>query len=218
MTLLEDDFSAQLPDLTSVKGSLADQPLHGAGVESVKASLPGRETIHDWLRYAACHGMTDLFFPERGEDYRLAIAVCTTCPVISECYELAMELPYAYPGIYAGLSQRDRRNAKARREGQFNGVRRVAPRAGCGSDSGYYRHRSRGEQTCQACRDAHTEAEIRRQRRRGVPVRIIPGYRNRRYRERYLTRIEAGWCPQCAKSNHGRCKGDCVCEVCEVCA
>jgi hypothetical protein len=40
--------------------------------------------------------------------------------------------------------------------------------ARCGTDSGYYRHRRRGQPTCPTCRDAHNAATYARQRRRGV--------------------------------------------------
>ena len=39
---------------------------------------------------------------------------------------------------------------------------RRSPRAACGTDRGYHRHKRRQEPSCDACRNAHIETEIRR--------------------------------------------------------
>jgi hypothetical protein len=38
----------------------------------------------------------------------------------------------------------------------------------CGSDGGYYRHLRLGQETCQACRDAHAAKDRERVARRGL--------------------------------------------------
>ena len=43
-----------------------------------------------WQLQAACRGLTPLFFPERGDEVELARAVCRTCPVQTECLDLAL--------------------------------------------------------------------------------------------------------------------------------
>jgi WhiB family redox-sensing transcriptional regulator len=62
-----------------------------------------------WRRHAACRGLDqNLFYPERGEDVRVARAVCATCPVIGECLEHALTWPETL-GIWGGTTVRERR-------------------------------------------------------------------------------------------------------------
>jgi hypothetical protein len=69
----------------------------------------------DWMRNGACRGSnTNLFFPEQGGDVRSPKAVCADCPVKIECAEYA--IPQAgLHGVWGGLSERERRNERARR-------------------------------------------------------------------------------------------------------
>lgn len=51
-----------------------------------------------------------------------------------------------------------------------------APRAACGTDSGYYRHRRRKptpEPACEPCKVAHSTAEAQRKQRRLVASRVV---------------------------------------------
>lgn len=71
----------------------------------------------DWIKQAACRGMNPAtFFPERGDThtYRQAIAICETCQVRRQCAEYGAELDKQHltPGIFGGLSQRQRRKLK----------------------------------------------------------------------------------------------------------
>ena len=69
-----------------------------------------------WQQQAEClhhAGQVD-FFPARGESVRDAKAVCTICPVKSECLEFAMRLKVVH-GVWGGLSERERRSLRRAR-------------------------------------------------------------------------------------------------------
>lgn len=61
-----------------------------------------------WMRDAACSGMdTELFFESRGvADSREARAVCSECPVSSECLEYALD--FRMVGIWGGTNATER--------------------------------------------------------------------------------------------------------------
>jgi WhiB family redox-sensing transcriptional regulator len=68
-----------------------------------------------WKRYAACKGMTALFFtdrytPEQAEAKR----ICATCPVKRECQEYGLKLPQETGGIWGGLNQNERKRMRRR--------------------------------------------------------------------------------------------------------
>jgi WhiB family redox-sensing transcriptional regulator len=66
----------------------------------------------DWMRYAACKGLTDLFYPGQGVDNSQAVRVCSTCPVRQRCLEAAHENTERF-GVWGGQSVRERqRNRK----------------------------------------------------------------------------------------------------------
>lgn len=68
----------------------------------------------NWHSHGSCRGMDpDLFFPLRGEPTRDAKAVCTGCPVRSECLEAALAQRERY-GIWGGVSERERRTLRRR--------------------------------------------------------------------------------------------------------
>ena len=60
---------------------------------------------------------TNLFFPERGDTagFSKAVAICKQCDVRTYCANYGIELDRhdLTPGIYGGLSQRQRRKTKA---------------------------------------------------------------------------------------------------------
>jgi len=75
-------------------------------------------TVTDWMEQAACRGMNPaIFVPERGDmdSFYLAIRTCNTCEVIEQCRNYGIELDRneLTPGIFGGLSQRQRRKMKA---------------------------------------------------------------------------------------------------------
>ena len=59
---------------------------------------------------------TNLFFPERGdrEAVSKAVAICKQCDVRAYCanYGIELDQEHVTPGIFGGLSQRQRRNMK----------------------------------------------------------------------------------------------------------
>lgn len=122
---------------------------------------------------AACAGLTDLFFPERGESTREAKAVCRACPVKAECLEWALDAGEKH-GIWGGLSERERRRVRRDRHVEHDAERR-APRpapATCVHGHAYtpdntYRTPSGGIR-CRTC--ARLRAEARR-RDADVPER-----------------------------------------------
>jgi len=68
-----------------------------------------------WRRQANCMGVDpDLFFPERGSSTREAKEVCRGCVVREECLEFALENGEKF-GIWGGLSERERRRIRRRR-------------------------------------------------------------------------------------------------------
>lgn len=85
---------------------ISDGPAGGAGD---LLDLLGR--LHpDWHEHAACRRESAAtWFPERGADYRIAVRICETCPVRSECLEYALDHPTQLAGIWAGTTLRQRR-------------------------------------------------------------------------------------------------------------
>ena len=88
------------------------------------AEFVGVEPVEDdWMRDAACKGLTHLFFPSSAErpqarERREATArqVCATCPVTQSCREFA-RLHHEY-GFWGGESEDERHAA---------GYRLIAP-------------------------------------------------------------------------------------------
>lgn len=64
-----------------------------------------------------CFGLTDLFFPPRGDQGVEARRICGGCPVRLQCLQGAVERGEEY-GIWGGLSEAERRPLvrKLRRE------------------------------------------------------------------------------------------------------
>lgn len=62
----------------------------------------------DWRDRAACQDApSDLFFPEQGESYAQARAICAGCPVLAPC--LAYALRTRQPeGMWGGTTPRER--------------------------------------------------------------------------------------------------------------
>jgi WhiB family redox-sensing transcriptional regulator len=73
------------------------------------AVLPGTERT--WRQSALC-AQTDpeRFFPEKGGSTREAKDTCRRCPVKAECLEDSKLGDWGRFGIWAGLSERERRN------------------------------------------------------------------------------------------------------------
>ena len=69
----------------------------------------------NWQTEAACRDLpVDWFFPDAGPEawllLRRAVAVCESCPVITDCLNYALSFEYrALPGIWGGTSENQRR-------------------------------------------------------------------------------------------------------------
>ena len=68
-----------------------------------------------WHQLAACHGMTDAFFPEDGGGGHVAETICTTCLVQAECSQAGQNEEF---GVWGGMSQRARPIARRRYVGR----------------------------------------------------------------------------------------------------
>lgn len=66
----------------------------------------------EWHAQAACRDSDLSFFPERGESTAPAKAVCAACPVRVECFEFVMSTGEPMHGIWAGTSERERRQMR----------------------------------------------------------------------------------------------------------
>lgn len=161
-----------------------------------------------WHAQAACKGLTDLFFNERGDnaDMKEAKHVCASCPVAPECREYVLSVDLVERGIWGGLSEKERRPLRRLRRPLKPSPGPGGMEAQCGTDSGYYRHIRQGTERCAACKRAHSEAETRRQRETSHAAQAI-----RRQKRRAM-----GWCTPCSAHDHRRCRGEgCTCERCK---
>ena len=67
----------------------------------------------DWRENAKCKGMdVDMFYPERGQNVRKAIAVCAGCIVIKECLRYAIDNSIKV-GIFGGTTEFHRRKMRS---------------------------------------------------------------------------------------------------------
>lgn len=106
-----------------------------------------------------CAGKSELFDSTRADDHAEAKRLCRECPVINECAALLRDVQKAATGGPAGYPT-------GTWAGRLLGEVTTRKRAACGTDSGYYHHRRRGEQACDPCLKARAEAEARRYARK----------------------------------------------------
>jgi WhiB family redox-sensing transcriptional regulator len=112
-----------------------------------------------WMDRASCQDSPpDVFFPNvgRGRGNRAiqaalsrAKAICAFCPVKTDCLNYALEHRIE-DGIWGGASEEERR--AIRRQASTTPIRH-------GTNGGYRRHHERKDPPCDACRQAHAEAE-----------------------------------------------------------
>lgn len=71
-----------------------------------------------WVNDSAVCAQADgeLWHPEKGQDGRVAKALCQTCPIQAEC--LAYALPRRVQGVWGGLGERERDVLAGRRTGR----------------------------------------------------------------------------------------------------
>lgn len=113
------------------------------------------QMLTSWRDQAACKGLTNLFYTERGEPSVQAKRVCARCPVQAECREAGMAEHF---GIWGGLSEQERRQER-RKILDETGVLLVEPpplTLRCGEPAGYRGHLRRGEIPCVECKKAHS--------------------------------------------------------------
>jgi WhiB family redox-sensing transcriptional regulator len=61
-----------------------------------------------WVVFSACRDKDpDIFFPATKEESDVAISICLTCPVRSECLAYALEARERF-GIWGGLTDKKR--------------------------------------------------------------------------------------------------------------
>ena len=67
-----------------------------------------------WMEDGLCAQVNpELFFPEAGGSNREAKAICTTCPVLTQCRDYALADPTLL-GVWGGTSERERRTWRRR--------------------------------------------------------------------------------------------------------
>lgn len=116
----------------------------------------------DWRDQALCAQVgADCWFPEKGESAGDAKKICLACEVREQCLQYALANDERW-GVWGGLSERERRRIK--REPLGLPPLRLPPTRGakCGTESGTRSHSRRGEESCDACKHASTEARRRR--------------------------------------------------------
>lgn len=104
-----------------------------------------------------CTSNPPLFESERPEDHEQAKVICASCPIVAECEQTLQDTIKAH-GYGAGVGPRGTWAGKLYApEAKRRDQRRPIP-AGCGEASGtpngYARHKRRGEDSCEPCREA----------------------------------------------------------------
>lgn len=139
----------------------------GAG-RSNKVGLVSSSLQPEWMERAACRGSVAMFFPQNGgtamADVAAARRVCTSCPVRTECLDMAIR-ERIHDGIWGGHTPRERRRI-ARDLDPF--VKRKPVEHG--THRGYLQHQRRGEQPCRECVAAHTAYHATRK-----ALRVVEG-------------------------------------------
>ena len=72
----------------------------------------------EWMERGNCRNFPPAtFFPSDGAGVERARAICTNCPVISECLEYALA-EHIDHGVWGGCSERERRRIAKRRRSE----------------------------------------------------------------------------------------------------
>lgn len=67
-----------------------------------------------WLVFGACRQVgPDLFFPQSAAEEAEALRICSTCPVLDECLDYALEAGETY-GVWGGTTEKQRRRLRRR--------------------------------------------------------------------------------------------------------
>lgn len=112
-----------------------------------------------WRHQAACQGRnTNYWYPDNttptnSPATQLALTICKTCPVITQCLNHAIQHP-EYHGIWGGKTEQQRRGMRNTKTGKISH----------GTNAGYQQHAHWGIPPCQPCRQAHTQYQAARKR------------------------------------------------------
>lgn len=100
---------------TATPGQCAAPLADDADVRLAEAIADGQQHRPRWQRHAACRG-TDVavFFPVRGASSSEARAICSSCPVLTDCRRWSLTQPEP-AGILGGYGGRQRRAARRAR-------------------------------------------------------------------------------------------------------
>ena len=113
----------------------------------------------DWQDLANCRDAEERwFFPPDGVNtqgyYEIGRGICRRCDVQDECLSYALEADERY-GLWGGKSPGERAKMQLVR------VRHFTPK-GCGTEAAHTRHVRAGEEPCELCKAARSEALSRR--------------------------------------------------------
>ena len=114
-----------------------------------------------WQHKALCRGLTELFFPERGDVSIPAKRLCQQCPVQTECLEAGVGEFY---GIWGGISVRERQRIRIRRAADNGLPRPPTAKVRHGNSTGYNTDGCR----CDLCRKWMADTRRRYYHRRNV--------------------------------------------------
>src|SRR5690606_558387 len=105
-----------------------------------------------WMGRAACHGVTERFYPESGKTGSAVKAICAECPVRQDCLEHALVTPEPF-GICGGKSERERRAIRAERDAAGTLPPKAERPIRHDTLRGYERCVKQNQGSCWACRD-----------------------------------------------------------------
>lgn len=72
--------------------------------------------VGEWVDDALCAQVDpEVWFPDRGQPNRDAKQICRSCAVRAECLEYALSRDEDEPGVWGGLSERERRRMRRER-------------------------------------------------------------------------------------------------------
>jgi len=112
-----------------------------------------------WKEFAACRGQpSEWFFPVSGYVPWKALAVCSTCPVRSQC--LAYARRNGEVGVWGGVAQGSQRNRMGRGNANIRKTECIAGHAFTDENT----YVNAGRRKCRLCR-AVTEKRRRQQKR-----------------------------------------------------
>lgn len=129
--------------------------------------LDANEPKENWRDLALCRQVDpEIFFPDKGGSTKEAKRVCANCEVREECLTDALSHDDRF-GVRAGLSVRERRKlniGRPRRPQRTEHIPLKPPtqHPQCGTEAGQKKHSREGENSCDACKQAGSDARRNR--------------------------------------------------------